>query len=121
MKFMKNFFRTERGSVSAEAAIVLLPGAPLPPAWKGEQKRLLIVHDEDPCTCAAQIFDRETDAWSQILRAQKHLDLELSGRFDPSRHSAWLEGVPPVLSTEAQALLPPVAAVEDGHVFSYFP
>jgi len=105
------------GDEGPEAAIVLLPEAPLPRGWTEDQTELLVVRDEDPCACAMGLFDRETAAWSEILRAQKHVDLELSGRFDPRRHSAWLEGAPPALSPEAQSLLPPVAAVESpGHL-----
>jgi ferredoxin len=105
------------GDEGPEAAIVLLPDAPLPHGWTEDQTELLVVHNEDPCACAMELFDRETAAWSEVLRARKHVDLELSGRFDPRRHSAWLEGAPPALTPEAQSLLPPVAAVENpGHL-----
>ncbi len=70
----------------------------------------------DPCRAAAELFDRESLAVLEALRAVRRVRLESEGGYDPERHESreiQLAGLDwQALSRDELALLPPVLAVE---------
>ena len=57
--------------------------------WFSKLPMLELVDSDDPCTTAAEVFERDTTGFARLFAAVRIAALEIEGSYDPSIHDSW--------------------------------
>ena len=61
-------------------------------AWFGAQDDVEVVESAEPCTRAAELFERDAARFAKLFAALRVAALETDDRYDPAVHDSWFAG-----------------------------
>ncbi len=71
-----------------------------------------IVDSDDPCTTAAELFEREAVAYAELFAAARIAALEIDGNYDAAVHDSWFAGFDwQAFTDEELQLVTPIVAL----------
>jgi ferredoxin len=81
-------------------------------AWFKNRSEFELVSSEDPCTTAAEIFERDTRDFAHVFAAARIAVLEIDGNYNPEIHDSWFDSFDwQAFSAEEMQILTPVVAL----------
>ncbi len=80
--------------------------------WFDKQTELELVDSEDPCTTAAEVFERDARDFARVFAAVRIAALEIDGNYDRAVHDSWFDNFDwQAFSAEEMQLVTPVVAL----------
>lgn len=80
--------------------------------WFRNRSELELVDSEDPCTTAAETFERDAREFARVFAAARIAALEIDGNYNPAIHDSWFDNFDwQAFSAEEMQVVTPVVAL----------